>query len=118
MKRNDWILIILIIVGMGVCFLFTLSGKKSAGQTVTVMIDGVERGSYSLTEDRTVTLDTGNTFCIRDGKVFMQSATCPDQYCVSHKEICADGETIICLPHKVVIEIRSTNGAEYDAISE
>lgn len=118
MKRNDWILIILIIVGMGVCFLFTWSGKKGRGQTVTVTVDGTVKGSYSLSEDRTVTLDTGNTFCIRDGRVSMESATCPDQYCVRHKEICADGETIICLPHKVVIRIRSTNGAEYDAISE
>jgi len=32
-------------------------------------------------------------------------ADCPDKICVKHTNIKNAGETIICLPHKLVIEI-------------
>ena len=37
----------------------------------------------------------------------MIEADCPDRLCVKQKAICKNGETIVCLPHKVVVEIRS-----------
>jgi len=38
-------------------------------------------------------------------KVYMESADCPNQICVHHSSISHKGETIICLPNRVVIEI-------------
>lgn len=46
-----------------------------------------------------------NLLCISDGKVRMESADCKDQICVHHKPISGIRESIICLPHKLVIEI-------------
>jgi hypothetical protein len=42
---------------------------------------------------------------IKDGKAFIQNADCPDKICAEHKPISKTGETIVCLPHKLVIEI-------------
>ena len=42
---------------------------------------------------------------ICDGKADMESADCPNQICVHHSSISHKGETIICLPNRVVIEI-------------
>ena len=46
-----------------------------------------------------------NLFSVRDGKVTMEAADCRDQICVNHKPIMSERESIICLPHKLVIEI-------------
>ena len=42
---------------------------------------------------------------IEDNKAFMKDANCPDKICEGHSKISYKGETIVCLPHKVVIEI-------------
>ena len=42
---------------------------------------------------------------ISDGKADMESADCPNQICVHHSAISHTGETIVCLPNRVVIEV-------------
>ena len=44
----------------------------------------------------------------------MRKADCKDQICADHKAIEKSGETIVCLPHKVVIEIQSEDGKEQE----
>ena len=65
----------------------------------------------------TVTITSFPSFCvilIKDGKVTMKEADCKDKICADHKAIEKSGETIVCLPHKVVIEIRSEDGKEQE----
>ena len=48
----------------------------------------------------------GKCVMVIDGaEVYMESADCPNQICVHHSSISHKGETIICLPNRVVIEI-------------
>ena len=42
---------------------------------------------------------------IKDGEVYMQEADCPNQICVHHAPISHRGETIVCLPNRIIIEI-------------
>ncbi|KAI4447103.1 hypothetical protein C823_001622 [Eubacterium plexicaudatum ASF492] len=44
-------------------------------------------------------------------------ADCPDQLCVHQKAISGQGETIVCLPNKIVVEIAEGEDADLDAIS-
>lgn len=54
-----------------------------------------------------------NLLSVADGKVSMAAADCRDQICVRHSPVSADGESIICLPHRFVVEIAgSKNDAE------
>ena len=46
-----------------------------------------------------------NLFSVADGVVRMEAADCRDQICVRHRAVSAVGESIICLPHKLVVEI-------------
>lgn len=46
-----------------------------------------------------------NLISVTEGVVAMESADCRDQICVRHKPISAVGESVICLPHRLVIEI-------------
>ncbi len=112
-RRNDVIftaalLVILSLAGLAFYF------WRGDGDTVVVEIDGNLYGTYALSEDRTVEIRTGedgeelNLLVIRDGKAFMESATCPDGICADHKPIRREGESIVCLPHRVVIIVRAT----------
>lgn len=109
-KKNDVILIamILIVVAIGILLMNIF---KTEGSFAVVKIDGVETNKFSLSEDIEFIIETGenneqkNTLVIKDGKAFVRDANCPDKICEGHQKISYKGETIVCLPHKVVIEI-------------
>ena len=120
--RNDLIFIavlLAVVVIAGLAF-FLL---REEGDTVIVTVDGKPYGTYPLSENRTVDIRTGdgggqlNRLVIRDGKAFVETATCPDGICAAHKPVSRDGESIVCLPHKVVITVRGTEqGSEPDVV--
>lgn len=105
-----------------IAFLAVRAGREE-GSCVLVRIDGKEYGSYPLTEDQTISIrgeDFVSTLVIRDGKADMTEADCPDQICVNHRPVCFRGETIVCLPHKLVVEVVSEDGESeegFDSIS-
>ena len=108
--RNDIILaaVILIIAVAGLLF---VKLTKTQGNTVVVKIDGVKAVEYSLEEDVRYEIKTGknnediNVLVIKDGKAYITEADCPDGICKDYRPISYVGETIVCLPHKVVVEV-------------
>lgn len=46
-----------------------------------------------------------NILSVIDGTVVMEAADCADQICVRHKPVSSSRESIICLPHRIVVEI-------------
>jgi hypothetical protein len=52
-----------------------------------------------------------NLLLIEEGTVTMEAADCRDQICVHHIPISGVGESIICLPHKLVVTV---NGEQDD----
>ena len=46
-----------------------------------------------------------NLISVTDGTVVVEAADCKDQICVRHKPVSSRGESIICLPHRLVVEI-------------
>lgn len=46
-----------------------------------------------------------NLLSISGADVSMEAADCRDQICVNHRSISGGGESIICLPHRLVAEI-------------
>jgi hypothetical protein len=46
----------------------------------------------------------------------MDSASCKNQVCVDHGAISLKGDSIVCLPNRVVVEIKG-EGGEADVIS-
>lgn len=51
-----------------------------------------------------------NTIEVRGDRIRIKGANCYDQVCVQMGFISKPGETVVCLPHRLVIEIKSTNG--------
>lgn len=118
-KKKDLILIaaLLIIAAAGLIFVRWM--QSGAGATVTVTIGGNLYGSYSLNEPQTIEVanEKGyNRIVIEDGQVRMTDADCPDQYCVNHAAIHYNHETIICLPHELVVEISGGETNDVDIV--
>lgn len=57
-----------------------------------------------------------NLIEIAGDKIRIKEADCDDQICVRRGWASKNGETIVCLPHKLVIEVRSTDGSDEDSL--
>lgn len=103
--KNDMIfiaalLIICMVVG-GIYFF-----ARAEGDVVTVTVDGELYGEYPLNVDRTVEIRVGdnlNVLVIENGQAHVAHASCPDGICSAHRPISKNGESIACLPNRVVI---------------
>ncbi|MBO4902501.1 MAG: NusG domain II-containing protein [Lachnospiraceae bacterium] len=120
MKKTDLIIFFSALALFGTLWLI-LSLRHTAGSEVVVSVDGVETAVYPLDTDLTVEIngyDGGsNTLVISDHQAKITWADCPDHSCVHQKAVSADTETIVCLPHRVVVTVRSGEENGIDALT-
>lgn len=95
--------------------------NKDAPAVVRILHDGQEIGTYSVLEDQTISIpyeeEGYNLLLISGGQVSVSDADCPDGLCVRQRAITRNGESIICLPHKLVIQIESKEESDLDAVT-
>ncbi len=119
MRRSDKLLII-VLLGCAILgyVVFRFSNPNSiVGAEVVASVDGSHYDTYAISENQEVKIEMGesyNIFRIEDGEVNMISADCPDQICVHHRSIHSNGETIVCLPNRVILEVKGTEQGELD----
>lgn len=111
MKKRDIILaaVLLIIAAL----LFFLLPKREMGGEVRITVDGQLYGVYSLflEQELVIEQESGkNILHLGNGAAWMEEADCPDGYCIQQGKIRRAGQTIVCLPHKLVIEVIGENG--------
>ena len=115
-KTDIFLIIVLIIAGIAASAYLTHISAAS-GTHAEITIDGRIFGTYELSKDRTIDLKTGNIAVIKDGQIYMKSADCHGQDCIRQGKISKPSQTIVCLPHKVMIEMKGGSD-EYDTISK
>lgn len=117
-RKNDILLIFIILAVAGLAnLLHDIIGDAGAG-SVTIKVNGVIEGVYSLGEDQEIDINSGtNHLVIKNGKADMTEADCPDKLCVNQKPVSKNHESIICLPNKVIVEVNSGTNGEYDAVT-
>ena len=86
---------------------FTLAATEMQGRQYYLVWAEDGQMTVSNCGNAPVIPDEGafNLFSVTDGVVRMEAADCRDQICVRHRAVSAVGESIICLPHKLVVEI-------------
>lgn len=113
---------------ISICHIFasgTDAVSDSAPLVATISRDGEILYEIPLTEvrepyDLTISSPDGgqNVIRVEHNGISMQSATCKDKLCVKTGKIQTSLLPIICLPNKVVIEVkRETQKTTYDSIT-
>lgn len=140
-RKADIILFaVLVVLGLAASAALSLS-RTDAGDNAKVIIEsgGSLYATYPLSEDRVVIVpapkqnksdapapdpdrpaseqfDYYNVVTISGGKVSVTEASCKNQVCVKHGTISGTGETIVCLPNRLVVRIGSKGGG-YDSVT-
>ena len=100
------ILVIGLIVVVSLIYLLIFSLTRVEGNVVVVKIKNEEIAAYKLDEDGKYSLNNGsNILIIQDKKAWIEEADCPDKLCIKKGTISNVGETIVCLPHRLIITI-------------
>ena len=112
LTKADYILaVVLLAVGLAAPFAMP---KKAEPKTVTISVDGRTFGSYPIEKDASIDVNGGNLVVIEGGEVFVKEASCRGLDCVQTGRISKCGQSIICLPNRVVISIEGES--ELDAV--
>ena len=118
--RNDAILILVLLALGGALALFLCATRQDGGY-VSVQIDGETVVELPLSENTRVMLGSGkhtNTLVIANGTAQVVEASCPDQICVHQGAVRYAGESIVCLPHRLVITVRGGQPNDVDATAK
>ncbi len=104
-RADFFLIIILLAVGAG---LWYLKKQQETGISVRIYSKNEMIAELPLDRDKTFTVKNElgtNTIVIEDGSAYVTDADCPDKICEEMGRISKSGETIVCLPHKLIIEI-------------
>ena len=105
MKSKYWAILLFCLVAgcVALSLFFTVPPPPSDMAEVTSHGQVIRTIDLRVDQEFTVTNDTGsNVITVRDGKIAVTWADCPDGYCVD-RGFCNSGTQIVCLPHSLVI---------------
>lgn len=121
LKKRDIILIIsLLFIGIIALviwhFLYSDDGKY-----VTIEQRNELIGTYPLNVDKEIEIEhrgkVVNRIIIKDGYCYMEEAECPDHLCIKQGKVNKSGQTIVCLPNRVVITVVDSDNSDYDSVA-
>lgn len=110
--------IVLVMAVVAVSVFLIIQSAAGAGDgadlEVSISVNGkVVQVLPLVGENRQLTVEgyRGTSYIeIGGGRVRMEDSACPDKLCVRTGWISRAGDSIVCLPNRVVIEIRSSEG--------
>lgn len=114
-KKFDILLIAgLVVAGAIIALVLLLSGQK--GSMVQVRVSGRIEKTFPLNADTSYEIEGKNggknLLIIQNGTAWIEEADCPDKLCKNMGKISMTGQSVVCLPHEVVVEIVDENSAD------
>lgn len=75
---------------------------KSEGQVITTLeVDATSSASYTVSNQYGT-----NHIIIDKGLIWVDEASCLNQVCVDHPPIAYPGQSIVCLPNRVIVQVK------------
>ena len=116
MKTRTWILLLaaLLVLCLGLS-VFLLRPREAYLAEISSQVRVLKTVDLHLDQEFTVTTPEGGSsvITVRDGKIAVTQANCPDHYCMD-RGFCGGGTQIVCLPNRLVI--RFLNRQSVDAV--
>ncbi|MGI6189102.1 MAG: NusG domain II-containing protein [Caldicoprobacteraceae bacterium] len=110
--------VVLVIAGITGMYLM---GLKDDRHNVVIEVDRETKYSveiYEGMEPVELYVDAGdgryNKVVVMNGEVKIEEANCPDRLCVKSGAIRFSGQTIVCLPHRVVVRLTGPGDSQSD----
>lgn len=108
-NKKDLLFITAILLAAGLAFLFFRPQPSESLSRAEISVDGKAVMELDLSEDQVLTVDGAgggyNRIQVRDGAVSVLEASCPDKVCVHTGTVRYPGETIVCLPNRMIVTV-------------
>ena len=117
MKKGDFIVIAAVL--MLCLLLFIPSFFPADTLTAEVYADGEKVKTVSLSElkgEERFTVAGCEILLEKDGASFIKS-DCPDQLCVKCGKLKNPGDSMACVPNRVVVTVKTENNDDYDMMA-
>ena len=93
-----------------ISLIFIFANYRKGGRFALITSDGeaIEKIDLQTSPDRTILVKNSlgsNTIIVKNGKISVIDADCPDKKCVSMGELESVITPIVCLPHKLIISL-------------
>ena len=112
-RKTVCILIVVLIVFGALLGLLFIKGEKIAGSVACIYSNGKLIKTIELKADDDYTFEVKsenggvNAIQVKDGKIGVISADCPDKICVNTPHISDGVQPIVCMPNRLVIQIEA-----------
>ena len=111
LKLGDYLIVAVVVVL--ILLLFSRTFGLNGGERY-IVITGVDfQEEYDPGEDRVVEVEgpLGTTrVIISDGEAWVEESPCRDKVCIRMGKVSRPGEEAICLPNRVVVQMRGRGG--------
>lgn len=118
LRKADFLLFFIFIAVAALIAAVPLVRSSDGAPRVRIIAQGELAGIYPLDSDNEIEIERDghrNVVVIKDNTVHMDYSDCKNQVCVNTGKISKPGETIVCLPNYVIVEIVSSEeGGEDD----
>lgn len=119
-KKKNIILFGGLLLLIGAAFLIRgvlYSGREAH---IEIVCENEVRYTFDMDETKIIRVEhpdgSYNVVCIEHGTVRVEDADCDNHDCIKQGRISKVGQSVICLPHQMVIRIVGTQDGEYDAV--
>ena len=109
MKKKDIILIAAALIAALALYMVSQITLGAPAASVVVTLDGEEilKKPLAVEDSYTIEQEDGslNVITVEDGAVYMSQANCRDGLCIRQGRMKNTAKTIVCLPHKLVVQL-------------
>mgnify|MGYP004489914853 FL=1 len=118
------VIAVLVITALALAAVAATNALGSAVDARTAVIQDADGNTFTmpLSQDDVLTVASSagtNVIEVQAGKVRVSEADCPNQDCVDQGWISNAGQQIVCLPHKLVVNITDEDAASaYDVVGQ
>lgn len=105
MKTKTWILLfaVLLVICGGLSIFLLMPKDASTHAEITSQGSVLKTVDLRIDQEfRVETTDGYNVVTVKDSKIAVTEASCPDHYCMN-RGFCNSGTQIVCLPNRLVI---------------
>ena len=105
-KKEIFILLGIIAAALIALLVIELTSHKGSTAVITIENEIIKVSDLSFSGEFTVNGIENVTFEVKDGSIRVKENDCPDKICVNTGWISKTNERIICMPKKLIVEIK------------